>query len=175
MIFLSGRFLVKICLVGVVCLATILVENAFAYQRFGDAYVGDVGRGVCFTLTEAEFLRAGAAPRLASVSVFDKSVLPVKTIWSFIYVQGERGVLSPRSCGLYGVTPKGARTFREPEELTPGKLYGVFLNADLPDPADPTRGYSADFCIRRAMNGGFRVLMLPPGSVEGQKVPACEQ
>lgn len=130
--------------------------GACATSRMGEAEVRQVDGVPCFTIPIKEEQRAGGAPRLSALSVYDASVVPTTEIWSFTSKSAKMPTLSSGACILYGQAPSGSEGTKS-IPLQIGNKYGVILSTERVDPSDPTFGYDAKFCLVANPSGSVRV------------------
>lgn len=148
-----------------------LTTSACATSRIGEAEVRQIDGVPCFTIPIKEEQRAGGAPRLSALSVYDASTAPTTEIWSFASPFAKMPTLSSDVCIPYGRAPTGSETTKS-IPLQVGKKYGVILNTVRVDPSDPTFAYDARFCLVANPNGGVRVQQVIYSN--GWRYEACE-
>jgi len=119
--------------------------NSDARSRMADADVTSINGVPCFSISKKEERRNGQ-PFLGALSVSDVTVKPTTEIWGFLMTDGKKIPLSSINCIPYGNIPAHADAAPAPE-LKTGRVYEVFLNGRPADPADPTYGYVAKFCL----------------------------
>lgn len=156
----------------VLAILAALTTSACATSRMGEAEVRQVDGVPCFTITEKEEQRAGGAPRLSALSVYDASASPTTEIWSFTSQLAKMPTLSSGACIPYGQAPAGSETTKS-IPLQVGKKYGVVLSTEREDPSDPTFGYDARFCLVAKPDGGVRVQQVIYS--KGWRYEACKK
>ncbi|RYE75026.1 MAG: hypothetical protein EOO80_16010 [Oxalobacteraceae bacterium] len=136
----------------------VALTPACATSRMGDADLRLQAGQPCFTLTPKESERAPSV-RLQAVMVTDASSTPVSKVWSVLLDSSTLPTLSPATCVSYGFAPEGAKSVPvKAPELQSGRVYQVHLNTRSSDSSDPTRGYSARFCLLPDASGGRRLV-----------------
>lgn len=117
-----------------------------ASTRIADAVVTEHEQQPCFGTGSALPMR-----RLQAVIVSDVSKSPAVTLWETA-VNGaafNQADHAARKCISYGEKSSiTGNTDRSPPKLQPGHIYHVFLNVRRENPADPTYGYEAEFCLK---------------------------
>lgn len=132
--------------------------NSDAHSRMADAEVTSVNGVPCFTISKKEERRNGQ-PFLGALSVSDVTVKPTTEIWGVLMTGGKKISLSSANCILYGDIPSDAEAPPVPE-LKTGRVYEVFLNGRPSDPADPTYGYVAKFCLVQQVSAKPRLIVI---------------
>lgn len=135
-----------------------IASGSYAHSRMGEAEVRDVGGVPCFTVTKKEEKRADGKVLFQAISISDRTVKPVVEVWGFgTEPAGRRQLITNAECYRYGEIPAGAAGEVAPP-LQPGRLYSVGINAHPEDGTDPTRFYSARFCLVPLTNGKVKIL-----------------
>ncbi len=129
-----------------------------ARSRMADAEVTSINGVPCFSISKQEERRNGQ-PFLGALSVSDVTVKPTTEIWGFLMTDGKKIPLSSTDCILYGNIPAHADAAPAPE-LKTGRMYEVFLNGRPADPADPTYGYVAKFCLVQQVSAKPRLVVI---------------
>ena len=132
--------------------------NGYARSRMADAEVTSVNGVPCFSISKQEERRNGQ-PFLGALSVSDVTVKPTTEIWGFLMTDGKKIPLSSTNCITYGNIPAHADAVPAPE-LKTGRVYEVFLNGRPADPADPTYGYVAKFCLVQQVSAKPRLVVI---------------
>jgi hypothetical protein len=124
-------------------LSLAMTMGCSAATRIADAVVTEHERQPCFGTGHASSMR-----RLQAVIVSDVSKTPAVTLWETT-VDGAAFDRSARQCVSYGERSSAiGNAERDPPKLQPGRIYHVFLNVRRENPADPTYGYEAEFCLK---------------------------
>ncbi|AYM78445.1 hypothetical protein D9M09_23580 [Janthinobacterium agaricidamnosum] len=132
--------------------------NGYARSRMADAEVTSVNGVPCFSISKQEERRNGQ-PFLGALSVSDVTVKPTTEIWGFLMTDDKKIPLSSTNCIPYGNIPAHADAAPAPE-LKTGRVYEVFLNGRPADPADPTYGYVAKFCLIQQVSAKPRLVVI---------------
>ncbi len=134
----------------------------------GEAEVREVEGLPCFAPAAKELKRPGAN-NIVGIWVSDSSREPAEEVWAFgLYGSSAPIRLEAGACIPYGTTVAEAERL-EPVALAKNTVYDVFLNSELTDPYDSTRGFAAKFCLREKSNdsdsdSGFAVIQIMPDS-----------
>ncbi len=112
-----------------------------ATSRMGAAIVTERDGQPCFALSDQPINRLNAA------LVYDQSTRPPTSIW-VVDIDPDREGKALVGCVVYGqVFPNQKAGHVPATALRIGQVYVVHLMAERIDPADPTQGYVARFCL----------------------------
>ena len=112
-----------------------------ATYRVGSAVVTECDGQPCFAIINTPVMR-----NLNAVVVYDESTAPPSPTW-VVGIDPTRERKALTNCVSYGQTFSSQEVDQPAMALRIGQIYKVDLNAEPPDPTDPTHGYTARFCL----------------------------
>jgi hypothetical protein len=124
--------------------------------------VSSAGALPCFTLAPDELKRTsqGGVSRIYNVEIWDRVEQKARKVWELYADPYDKPImLRDGACISYGMRLPGTQMEGAPE-LAPGVLYTVNIGAANVDRTDPTRFYSARFCIAVSPQGERRAVPL---------------
>ena len=136
-----------------------------ATSRVGQARVTEAGGLPCFAIPDEPETRRGGM-RLFALTVSETvsgswKSLPAQ-LWGFAAdPPGTALQSSSRTCVRYGDAPAQAKVTQSAAPLQPGRVYAVEIDARPATDSSPTRGYKAEFCVKREGDGATRVHTVP--------------